>query len=103
MVNKSDATIKHAFSECYMCEAMHAISTSSTSNEYYKQQYCTMFIGCFFADVTISQKHLAAKQVEFSIAHISCSASCIELKLGTNYEGITQQSISLCIPMLGIF
>ena len=30
------------------------------------------------------------KLVEFSIAHISCSVSCIELKLGTNNEeGIT--------------
>ena len=47
IVNKSHARIKHAFSACYMCELMHAISTSSTSIEYmyYKQQYCTMFIG----------------------------------------------------------
>ena len=82
---------------------MHVISASSTSIEYYKQQYWTMFIGWLTADVTITQKHLGAKLVEFSIAHISCSVSCIELKLGTNDEGITQQIISLCISMLGIF
>ena len=43
------------------------------------------------------------KLVEYSIAHISCSVSCIELKLGTNdEEDITQQIIILCISMLGI-
>ena len=44
------------------------------------------------------------KLVEFSIAHISCSVSCIGLKLGTNdAEGITQQIITFRISMLGIF
>ena len=88
IVNKSDARIKQAFSACYMCEVMHAISASSTSIEYYKQQYYTMFIGWLTADVTISQKHLGAKLVEFSIAHSSCSVSSIELRHGTNDEGI---------------
>ena len=47
-------------------------------------------------NVTISQGHLGVKLVEFSIAHISCSVSCIELKLGTNdEEGIAQQIIAL--------
>ena len=55
-----------------------------TSIEYYEQQYCTFFIDLLSADVTISQGHLGVKLVEFSIAHISCSESCIELKLGTN-------------------
>ena len=54
----------YAFSACYVCE-LHAMSTSSTSIEYYKQQYCTSFIGCL--------GHLAVKLVELSIAHISCS------------------------------
>ena len=50
---------KHAFSGCYVCEVMHAMSTSSTSIEYYKQQYCTLFIGLLTADVdvTVSQGH----------------------------------------------
>ena len=83
--------------QCMLCEVMHAKSTSSTSIEYCKQQYCTAY-------VTISQKHLGVKLVEFSIAHISCSVSYIELKLGTNdEEGITQQIITLCISMLGVF
>ena len=39
-----------------------------------------------------------ASLVEFSIAHISCSVSCVELTLGTNdEEGITQQIVTLCI------
>ena len=53
-----------------------------------------------------SHGHLGVKLVEFSIAHIFWSASCIELKLGTNdVEGITQQIITRCRPisMLGIF
>ena len=42
--------------------------------------------------------------VEFSIAHISCSVSCTELKLGINdEEGITQQIITLCISVLEFF
>ena len=37
---------------------------------------------------------LCVKLVEFSITHISCIISCIELKLGTNdEEGITEQII----------
>ena len=52
----------------------------------------------------ISQKHLGVKLVEFFIAHISCSVSCIELKFGTiDEEGITQQIVTLCISVLGIF
>ena len=43
---------KHAFSEM-----MHAMSTTCTSIEYYKQQYCTLFIGLLTADVTVSQGH----------------------------------------------
>ena len=62
---------KHAFSECHVFEVMHAMSTSSTSIEYYKKQYCTLFIGLLTADVTISQGHLGFKLVEFSIGHIS--------------------------------
>ena len=42
---------KHAFRACYVCEVMHAMSTSSTSIEYYRQQYCTLFIGLVTADV----------------------------------------------------
>ena len=78
---------------------------SSTYIEYYEQQYCrTLFIGLFSADVTISQGHLGAKLVEFSIAHIYCSVSCIELKLGLHdEEDITQQIITLYISLLGIF
>ena len=54
------------------------------------------------ADVTVSQGHLGVKKVEFSVAHISCSISCIELKLVTNDEkDITQQIKTLCISMLG--
>ena len=93
---------KHAFSAFYVCEVMHAMSTSNISIEYYKQQYCTLFIDRLTADVTVSQGQ-GVKLVEFSIAHISCSVSCIELRLGTNdEEGITQQIIKLCIAMLGI-
>ena len=62
---------KHAFSECHVCEVMHAMSTSSTSIECYKQQYCALFIGLLTADVTIFQGHLSVKLVEFSIGHIS--------------------------------
>ena len=54
---------------CYVCEVMHAMSTSSTSIVYYKQQYCTLFIGLLTADVTISQGQLGVKVVEFSIAN----------------------------------
>ena len=56
------------------------------------------FIGSHFL-------HKGVMLFEFSIAHISCSVSCkFELKLGTNdEEGITQQIITLCISMLGIF
>ena len=91
--------------QCMLCEVMHAKSTSSTSIEYCKQQYCTMLvIGWLTADVTLSQKHLGVNLVEFSIAHISCSVSYIELKIGTNdEEDITQQIITLRISMLGIF
>ena len=47
---------------------------------------------------------LCVKLVEFSITHISCIISCIELKLGTNdEEGITEQIITYCISMLGTF
>ena len=49
---------KHAFGACFMCEVMHAMSTSSTSIEYYKQQDCTLLIGWLSADVTISKGHL---------------------------------------------
>ena len=42
----------YAFSARYVCEVMHAMSTSITSIEYYKQQYCTLFIGLLTADVT---------------------------------------------------
>ena len=41
--------------------------------------------------------------VEFSIAHISCIVSCIELKLGTNdEEDITQLIVPLCLSMVGM-
>ena len=40
------------------------MSTSSTSIEYYKQQYCTLFIGLLTADVTVSQGHLGVKLVK---------------------------------------
>ena len=44
------------------------------------------------------------KQVELSIALISCSVSCIELKLGTNdADSITQQTVTRCISMLENF
>ena len=59
------------------------------------------------ADVTIPNHIrglLGVKLVEFSIAHISSSVSCIELKLDTDdEEGITKQIINLCISALGIF
>ena len=70
----------------------------------YIEQYCTLFTGLLTADMTIPQGHLGFKLVEFSIAHISWSVSCIELELGTyDEEGITQQIITLFISMLGIF
>ena len=73
----------------------------------YIEQYCTLFTGLLTAAVTIPQGHLVNlgfKLVEFSIAHISWSVSCIELELGTyDEEGITQQIITLFISMLGIF
>ena len=91
----------YAFSACYKCEVMYAMSTSLAVHTYYKQQYSTLFIGWLTADVTISQGHLGVKQVEFSIAHISCSVWCIELKLGTNdEEGITQQNLVELSPLL---
>ena len=43
------------------------MSTSNTSIEYYKQQYCTLFIGLLTADVTISQGNLVVKLVKFSV------------------------------------
>ena len=49
----------------------------------YIEQYCTLFTGLLTADMTIPQGHLGFKLVEFSIAHISWSVSCIELELGT--------------------
>ena len=60
------------------------------------------------ADLTmpnhIPRTFLGVKLVEFSIAHISSSVSCTELKLGTDdEEGITKQILSLCISVLGIF
>ena len=94
------------FSECYVCEVIHAMFTSSTSIEYYNQQYCILFIGWLSTDVTISQGnfHVGVKLVEFPIAHISWSVSCIELKLGTNGEEIiTKQIITYCIEMLRNF
>ena len=83
---------KHAFSEFYVCEMMHAMST--TSIEYYKQQYYTLLIGLLTADVTVSQGHLRVKHFLLPISpevyHV------LELKLGTNNEeGITQQIITL--------
>ena len=87
------------------CNVHKANIARSTYIESYKQQHCTLFIGCLSVDVTISQGHLGGWLVEFSIAHISSSSvPCIESKLGTNdQEDITQQIIALCISMLGIF
>ena len=45
---------------CYVCQVMHAMSTSSTSIEYYEQQYWTLFIGLLTADVIISQGQLGS-------------------------------------------
>ena len=101
LVNKSEARKQLCISACYV---MRAMSTSSTSIEYYKQKYCTLFIGWLTADVTKSECHLGVMLVEFSIAHISCSVSCIELKLGTNdEEGVTQQIIPLSTSVLESF
>ena len=36
----------------HVCEVMHAMSASSKSVEYYKQQSSTLFIGLLTADVT---------------------------------------------------
>ena len=55
----------YAFSACYVCEVMHAMSTSSTAIKYYEQQYCTLFVGLLTADVTISQGHLGVRLVNF--------------------------------------
>ena len=80
---------KHAFSGCYVCEVMHAMSTSTVHP---------------LNTINNNTAHVGVKLFEFSIAHISCCVTCIELKLGTDdEEGITKQIRTLCISVLGIF